>query len=837
MSDSNAPNEHNSSSVLTETIAVRLELGRQTLSHANGAIVPMPPESPSFSVLNCLTGKDLEKVEKWKGWGYQPTVYDYCSAEGDVTQKVLRFDHATRPKEIRPVRCIGYNGKKPKLWLSAIDGQRPLYASDQLEIRPAAPVLVVEGEKTAEAAKPLFPDHVVITWMGGSGGVARTEMNALADRWVTIWPDNDEPGRKAGRRFASLALEAGAARVSIVDVPSEFPEKWDLADPAPGPVDAYGSLRHMLETARPVTAQDVATTSMTVTRGAERRRLLGHKPGYSRVKPEYVAHALAQLDPAMGREQWIRIARCVYFALGDKGLEIFDEWSKRCTAKYRAGEPASMWSAFAAETGFQAQPLSRLFADSMKAAKAQQKNAELNDEAVALAHVEELNESYAFVMRGGKATIAWERFDPRFGRYELDYLPKQDFEAKFIWRMPLPLADDRVSPKKKHLSLGTYWFTSLDRRAYDAVYFSPGKNVGKYDLNLWRGFAVDPVDNPNGWAKFKAHLLNHVAGGDQASFDYIMNWLAFGVQQLAEPVGTALVLIGPKGAGKSIVTEIYGYLFGPHKFVTAHAEDLFGRFNARLEWTLLLGIEEAFAPQNRSADGKLKDLITRQELRVEDKFFSVWTAPNHLRVIMTSNNDRVVSADGFERRYAVFNVESPFQADPDARRAYFGALVQEMESGGYEAMLGELLARDINGWNREAIPETPALRRQKELSIGNHPVKAWLYERLCDGEFISEGDPKMDRRGYRWSATETVNVRISHLRDDFLAFTKANNLPFSDRMLALKLPELMPAGFKSIVTRDPSEIDGDPFKAYPFPPLQEARAAFTAATGFAFPAQ
>ena len=594
-------------------------------------------------------------------------------------------------------------------------------------------------------------------------------------------------------------------------------------------------LHHLLETARPLTPQDVESISVTASPGAEQRRLLGYRPGYSRVEPEVVAHALEQLDPEMGRYPWDKIARCVYFALGEAGLDVFNAWSKGSPTKYRPGEPEKMWAMYAEETGFRARPLAWLFGKALKAAKDQQKNAELDPDSIALARIEELNESHAFVMRGGKAAVASEHFDPRFERYDLTYLSKQDFTAKFVRQVALPGGDDQQTARKKpRVQLGPYWFGSISRRAYDAVYFSPGKKVGPNDLNLWRGFAVDPVDNPAGWSKFKEHIFEHVAGRDQASFDYIMNWLAFGVQRLTEPIGTALVLIGSKGAGKSFVTETFGYLFGAHKFVTAHAEDLFGRFNARLEWTLLLGIEEAFAPQNRGADGKLKDLITRRELRLEDKFFSVWTAPNHLRIILTSNNDRVVSADGFERRYAVFNVENPFQADPDGRRAYFSSIQQQMESGGYGAMLGELSGRDISNWNREAIPETPALRRQKELSIVNQPVAAWLYERLSDGIRITEADSRTGRVARFWSEHSTVHVRVSEVRDDFLDFAKANSLSYSDRMLALRLPELMPAGFKTGTRRDSTEVDGLPFKAYPFPSLEEARAAFTAKTGFRF---
>ena len=749
-----------------------------------------------------------------------------------MIQAVVRFDHKSAPKEIRPLRYLGEDKHGlPLFWFSAIEGQRPLYGLDELAKRPDAPVLVVEGEKTAEAAKLQFPDQVVITWMSGAGSVSRADLAPLAGRTLTIWPDNDIAGRKAGRLFAALALAAGADRAAFVDVPREFGDKWDLADEVPADAGAAYKLRQLLDTARPLSAAELEDALACPRTKPKMRRLLGHEPGHSNIELQVIEDALNELDPNMDRHTWQCVGRALYLGYAALALPVFDGWSKKSTEKYKVGEPAAMWHAYALEEQFEAKSLAWLMNKAAKAAKENSRNSQLDEEALALAYIEEVNKDHAFVIRGGKATVAWERYDPRFGWYALDYLTKQDFTAKLIRQIPLPSDDDQQSARKrKRMPLGSYWFGSPRRRHYDGVYFSPGKAIGKHNLNLWRGFAVRPVDNPAAWSKLKDHIFDHIAGGDQASFDYIMNWLAFGVQHLGLPLGVALVLIGPKGAGKSILTELYGNLFGPHKFVTAHAEDLFGRFNARLEYTLLLGIEEAFAPQNRGADGKLKDLLTRRELRLEDKFFSVWTAPNHLRIIMTSNNDRVVRADGYERRYAVFSVANSHQAHPDARRAYFGAMVEQMETGGFEAMLGELLARDITGWNSESIPETPALRRQKELNIMSHPVAAWLFERLCDGTQITLGNEQYTQI-YTWSLTQDVFVPAAAVREDFLSFAKANNLPYSDRMLALKLPELMPDGFKRITRRDNHDLEGQPTRGYLFPPLPEARAAFGAKTG------
>jgi hypothetical protein len=816
------------------TIAERIELGRSTGSHANSAIVPFPEGYRGKDLLTLLRGKERDKLERWKSQGYKVTVYEYLSADGEVIQAVLRFDHESAPKEMRPLRYLGRDTHGQHLfWFSAIDGQRPLYGLDELAKLPSAPVLVVEGEKTAEAAKQLFPDYVVITWMSGAASVPRTEFAPLTGRSLTIWPDNDIAGRKAGRLFAALSVAAGAERVVFVDVPREFGDKWDLADEVPLEHREAFPLRRLLETARELNPAELKAASSVARSTSERRRLLGHKPGYSKVDRRAIAATLDELDPNMSRAEWIAIARSLYLAFAADGLELFDQWSHGSEDKYKPGEPAALWASFEKEKeGFRAKSLAWLMRKARDVPRDERKNFELDAEAYLTASIEEVNEDHAVVTRGSKTVVLWEQYDPRFERYTLTFLKKSDFVEKLIWKIPLPTDEGDKPGRRRSMALGKLWFDSGLRRYYDAIYFVPGECLGSRKLNTWTGFAVEPRDDPEGWSNFKAHLLNNVANGYTAGYEYILNWLAFGVQRLDVPIGTALVLQGAKGAGKSIVIVLYGSLFGSHTWVTSISEDIVGRFNAHLETTLLLGVEEAFAPQNRAADGTLKDLITAKTLRFEDKFFSPWRGQSHLRIIMTSNNDHVVRADGSDRRYAVFEVTNPHQHDPDARRRYFGELVEQMENGGYEAMLGELLARDISGWNPEAIPETEALLRQKRLNASNDPALAWYYSRLEDGVDILSGEAETNL--YPWSHTDTTWVPVRDVLADYAVFAKRHGHRGDEQRLKNKLARYMPLAFES-KARTEAVVDGTrKVKCYPFPPLPEARRLFTAQTGMPF---
>lgn len=114
---------------------------------------------------------------------------------------------------------------------------RPLYNLPALIALPSAPVIVTEGEKKADVVSKLFPGYLGTTSMGGARAAKLSDWAPLAGRNIVIWPDNDEPGWAFAESVAALATEAGAASVSIVEIPANWPEKWDLADPIPDDED------------------------------------------------------------------------------------------------------------------------------------------------------------------------------------------------------------------------------------------------------------------------------------------------------------------------------------------------------------------------------------------------------------------------------------------------------------------------------------------------------------------------------------------------------------------------------------------------------------------------
>ena len=161
----------------------------------------------------------------------EPTlIHEYTDAAGRLLLLHYRFDLGGGKKTYRPLSW--QNGAW--VWKDP-PGPLPLYGLADLAAHPDKPVLLVEGEKTAEVARELLDDYVVTTWPHGAKAIGKIDWSPLAGRNVIAWPDADADGggRKAMESATQLIAKTGAAKVAIVALPDGLPDKWDLGDPLP----------------------------------------------------------------------------------------------------------------------------------------------------------------------------------------------------------------------------------------------------------------------------------------------------------------------------------------------------------------------------------------------------------------------------------------------------------------------------------------------------------------------------------------------------------------------------------------------------------------------------
>ncbi len=194
---------------------------------------PSGAQAPSLAEIS-------PKMAKWHN---ETARYTYRDKTGELLHYTVRCVNKNKPsdKKVLPL-SYGYykDGDQSPSWhlKGYASTQRSIYGLEWLAKHPNAKVLIVEGEKAADAAVRVFPDEnlIVVSWLGGSGAVKQTDWTPLADREVIIWPDNDEPGLKAAGQISSKLRQIGVTSLKVVDskkLEGKFPEKWDLADELP----------------------------------------------------------------------------------------------------------------------------------------------------------------------------------------------------------------------------------------------------------------------------------------------------------------------------------------------------------------------------------------------------------------------------------------------------------------------------------------------------------------------------------------------------------------------------------------------------------------------------
>ena len=250
-----------------------------------------------------------------------------------------------------------------------------------------------------------------------------------------------------------------------------------------------------------------------------------------------------------------------------------------------------------------------------------------------------------------------------------------------------------------------------------------GALIGK-SINMWWGLASpvatsDPVFIPS-VKLFLRHLWSLCGGQDAPEFHYLLNWLAWAVQNPMKTIGTAIVLRGEPGAGKGLLFTTLMGIFKTHGHRFNRREEIVGRFNYLIEGCALACLEEATWAGSRADAERLKSMITDPTTIIERKYEDSVEVRNITKFISATNAEWAVSVDHNDRRWVV--IETP---EPTLTKDEFNVLATAVKSRAYHgAVLTYLKSIDVSGWSAERErPRTAGLAKQKAASL--HEDSLW----------------------------------------------------------------------------------------------------------------
>lgn len=349
--------------------------------------------------------------------------------------------------------------------------------------------------------------------------------------------------------------------------------------------------------------------------------------------------------------------------------------------------------------------------------------------------VEEMNETFCGVLHGGQFQVFMEDTDDAFfDRKVWTSLSREAFR-NYLQDEKVPLPD---TPKHRFPSKADHWLNHPKRRKYRGIVMDPQRLPHNRDkLNLWRGWAVAP--KPGDWSLMEELIADVLCNGDSSSENYVRRWIAYMLQKPWETPEAAIAFRGSEGTGKGTLGRALMKIAGPHGLTVSSRAQFAGRFNSHLRNCVFLFADEAVWPGDKEGEGIIKQLVTEPIISYEAKGRDITPGRNMVHMMLASNEDWIVPAGKDARRFFVTDVSERRRNDQD----FFGRLNRQMEDGGLEAMMHELIRLDLDGWRPATnIPQTKALGDQKVQSL-DPPFKFWLSV-LSEGTLVdiisTEGD-------------------------------------------------------------------------------------------------
>jgi hypothetical protein len=427
----------------------------------------------------------------------------------------------------------------------------------------------------------------------------------------------------------------------------------------------------------------------------------------------------------------------------------------------------------------------------------------------------ELNQRFALVRHGTKLVIVDFQTPSMSGRgvsYGIGFLDVAGFRSMLNGRFaPVQKAGD------KQRALSDSWLAHAQRRQYEGLVYAPGEELSANMLNLWQGYAVEPVaGDVSPWLEVLAALVPN-----ELERRYVLRWIAWKIQNPGGVPDTILIFKGAKGTGKNSLFDPMILLFGRHAMLADDPELIAGRFTWHLMSLSFAVLDEAvFIGDPRQAD-RIKSRVTAKTMHYEQKGMDPVAGVNRCAYVMLTNHERVWDATVDERRACVIEVGEGLRGNLEFWKRYHAWALGD----GPAALLHYLQALDLTGFNPRVIPKGEALRKQVEQTALRSPAASWWHQCLTEGAVRWRDG--IDRVIYLDDATDT-EIDRSGLRLSYEQSAAGKYRNGSDWSSVAKqmVSWTGTAGIRKVRARTGA---GREYRDV-LPPLNTLRAAFTAAT-------
>lgn len=259
----------------------------------------------------------------------------------------------------------------------------------------------------------------------------------------------------------------------------------------------------------------------------------------------------------------------------------------------------------------------------------------------------------------------------------------------------------------------TAWTIYKAENNYKYIMF---KEMRFYDPNpevfsIFQGYAYNELlrYEQKPFILYIQHIFRIICSGERPLFQYVISWLSYLFQKPNGKIGTALVITGEQGTGKTTFVQVICNLLGQYANDNSTIENITGRYNGVLENKKLIVCNEVKSFAKRRDHDVLKTLITESSVDVHKKYQNTTHQENVANFIFLSNNFAPIRIDEGDRRYFVVEISQEKRNDQE----YFGQLFDSFTDEFYENLLTYFMQNDISRW----IPSNIPMTRAKQMII------------------------------------------------------------------------------------------------------------------------
>lgn len=320
-----------------------------------------------------------------------------------------------------------------------------------------------------------------------------------------------------------------------------------------------------------------------------------------------------------------------------------------------------------------------------------------------------------------------------------------NIDGKFV-----PESDFKVRCKKykfineKGAKQGIYdtWIADETQRCYQGITSAPYNPLegDPTSDNIYNeaspfGFKYIPKEerDPRALDDLK-YILKHLCT-EEKEVEYLLHYIADIIQNPRRNPQVLIVFKGhAEGVGKdTIIKTLVVVLSRKYVDTTANLSDVFGAYNPILDGKLVLQFNECQSKQGHANWDAIKDMITRDENTIKQKYLVDKWQPNYTRVFVSSNNH---NPTGTGRRPFICQtrVDISIQKDnPGWFDEYYGTKLKDERY--VNSMGSDLLDLDLSEFNVMKPPETEVHKNKSSV----RPIHRFL-QKLAEGDYNSQPD-------------------------------------------------------------------------------------------------